>query len=259
MPSVICSSESSHSPPLFYASFALLGHCSCLTRPPFTLCSLLVFCVPPFPPYLAPSVKHTTLPICSLSLSLFCTARSAVLPRPLYSQRWRGAARRYTWEAHLGYSCAAAIAASCVGRWVSVCVFCMHMFVLWAVCVCVWIRLSGAAIWGRSSHLGLQMSLPLHIVLKLLSAASLCVLALPLLFLSLCVGVFRWLIVAWPFLTTAVVRELGEILHPGELKAACVLVWRIWQQSVRPAGLFFSCICASACVGDRGNLCFAIC
>lgn len=89
MPSVICSSDSSHSPPLFYASFALLGHRSCLARPPFTLCSLLMFCVPPFPPYLSPSVKHTALPICSLSLSLSCTACSAVLPRPLYSQRWR--------------------------------------------------------------------------------------------------------------------------------------------------------------------------
>lgn len=104
-----------------------------------------------------------------------------MLPRPLYSQRWRVCSEEiYTWEAHLGYSCAAAIAASCVGRWVSVCVFCMHVFVLCIrVCVCGGIHLSGAAIQGRSSHLGLQMSLPLHIVLKLLSAASLCVLALP--------------------------------------------------------------------------------
>lgn len=204
------------------------------------------------------SKTHHSSHLLSLSLPLLHSALCCASSSSLFSAM-AGAARRYTWEAHLGYSCAAVIAASCVGRWVSVCVFCMHMFVLWSVCVCVWIRLSGAAIWGRSSHLGLQMSLPLHIVLKLLSAASLCVLALPLLFLSLCVGVFRWLIVAWPFLTTAVVRELGEILHPGELKAACVLVWRIWQQSVRPAGLFFSCICASACVGDRGNLCFAIC
>lgn len=103
---------------------------------PLLCSSLLVFCVPPFPPYLPPSVKHTALPICSLSLS--CTARSAVLPRPLYSQRWRVCSEEiYTWEAHLGYSCAAAIAASCVGRWVSVCVFCMHVFVL-CIRVCVW-------------------------------------------------------------------------------------------------------------------------
>lgn len=36
---------------------------------PLLCSSLLVFCVPPFPPYLPPSVKHTALPICSLSLS----------------------------------------------------------------------------------------------------------------------------------------------------------------------------------------------
>lgn len=145
---------------------------------PLLCSSLLVFCVPPFPPYLPPSVKHTALPICSLSLlhGALCRASSSSL-FPAMASLQRGDI--YTWEAHLGYSCAAAIAASCVGRWVSVCVFCMHVFVL-CIRVCVGgIHLSGAAIQGRSSHLGLQMSLPLHIVLKLLSAASLCVLALP--------------------------------------------------------------------------------
>lgn len=48
---------------------------------PLLCSSLLVFCVPPFPPYLPPSVKHTALPICSLSLlhGALCRASSSSL------------------------------------------------------------------------------------------------------------------------------------------------------------------------------------
>lgn len=228
---------------------------------PLLCSSLLVFCVPPFPPYLPPSVKHTALPICSLSLSPARRALPCFLVLFIPSDG-EFAARRYTWEAHLGYSCAAAIAASCVGRWVSVCVFCMHVFVLCIrVCVCGGIHLSGAAIQGRSSHLGLQMSLPLHIVLKLLSAASLCVLALP------------------PFSSSrsVLVSFAGSLLRDH---FSPPLFWENWERSyilgswrlyvylfgeygsspsVYPAGLFCPCVCTCACVGDRGNLCFAIC
>lgn len=140
---------------------------------------LFAYVLCPSIPSLSFSLSKTHRSSHLLSLSLSPARRALLCFLVLFIPSDGGfAARRYTWEAHLGYSCAAVIAASCVGRWVSVCVFCMHVFML-CIRVCGGICLSGAAIWGRSSHLGLQMSLPLHIVLKLLSAASLCVLALP--------------------------------------------------------------------------------
>lgn len=91
------------------------------------------------------------------------------------------------------------------------------------VCVCV----SGG---------GLQLHLPLHIVLKLLSSASLCF--PPLVLCSSVLTSFKLLIVAGPFLT-----ESWESSYIQGSSKLYVLVWRKWQplpcQSIYSEGSFF--------------------
>lgn len=110
---------------LFSPSFALLRHQQCLTCPPFTLASFLVFCVLPLPPLLALPVKYTPLLIFSLCLLTVC---SALLPRPLCSTD-RGVERgdirgKHIWVTHVQQrqECVWADGCQCVSLRAYVCV-----------------------------------------------------------------------------------------------------------------------------------------
>lgn len=218
-------------PLCFLHPSALLGHTAAVSLSLLPNPSSVFFACVPCPSTPLLSIKHTPHSF----VPRFPTLCSVLLPHALYPHCGRGVERRYTWEAHLGYSCAAVIVKCMCGR-ISVSV-CFHIRMSMFLCVCVWVISCAAVIWGSFTTSNL-----LCVVLKLLSAASLC----SSLLTSILVGVFRWLAVAWPFLTAAVQRVLEESLHPRVVKGCMYgFVWRLWQrfacQSIPSTGLC-SCI-----------------
>lgn len=131
--------------PLFLCAslffFCPIGtHHYCLYCPPLTPSSLLAF------------HSFTVLLYQESSVRSFssCLCRALCSSCPLYPHCGRGAEKRCTWEAHLGYSCVAAIG---VYTWADGCQ-CVFSNADLCVSVCVGVCICRTAIWGIRSHLG---------------------------------------------------------------------------------------------------------
>lgn len=141
MPSLIYKSESSHFPILFSPSFAMLGTHDCLTCPPFSLSSSLVFRVLLLLLYLALSVNYTPF---SFSPWVFFLQRVLLCFSVLfYSHRWRGVKE----EIHVGSTSGLHM---CSCNWSALY---RQMGFIYHSTMCVVIR-------GSSSHLGFKEASP---------------------------------------------------------------------------------------------------
>lgn len=157
---------------------------------------LLVFCVLLPPPYLAVSVQHT--PLLLHFLPVFFSRCAPLCFLILFILNDGGVQRGdavYVGSTSGLLMCSSDRSVLCRRMDVGVC---FHTRMV--VCLCPCVRLSGAATQGQQQPFELRMSnLPLHVVLKLLSTASLCFLLLtpsfsPSISLTLfgCLSPARW-------------------------------------------------------------------
>lgn len=106
--------------------FVLLGHITTVSIARPSLC-LLCLCSGSFHSFAVLLYRESSV----LSFSS-CLCSALCSSCPLYSHCGRGVEKRCTWEAHLGYSCVAAIG---VYLWAD---GCQCVFTCRSLCVCVW-------------------------------------------------------------------------------------------------------------------------